>query len=198
MPVPLLPPLMRRVANLTYDDGLVALTEGPAYILGRPSNRVPARWHRVRAGETFRAIDGEQRTYWHTWCGPHRDAAAVVAVDELPDGQPVCGTCEGRAKGHLGQDGLIYSPDAITPPRLCPSKTLYTRIGHNVGRCLACGEIAALRWASMHSGYSGREVITAHPPKDLVRPCPFHAWRSLTADGDTAACACRAEPWRTA
>lgn len=196
MSIALLPPLNRRVANLTYDDRSQALTEGPAYILGRPSTRYEPRWHRVRAGERLDTVDGHERTYWHVWCGPHHNAAHVVAVDELPEGQPLCGTCDGRAKGHLGESGLVYSPDLLKAPKLCPSKTLYSRFGHNVGRCLACGEFAALRWAPMHSGYSGREVITTHPPKLLVPPCPFHAWRSLVADGSTARCAC-GQNWPT-
>lgn len=195
MTIKLLPPVTRRPAHATYDDQAKALTEGPAFILGRPSTRYEPRWHRVRAGELFTDINGAQRTYWHAWCGPHHNAAHVVAIDELPTGQPLCGTCDGRAKGHIGENGLIYSPDLLKPPKLCPSKQLYVQAGYNVGRCLACGQLAALRWTG---GYTGREVITSHPPLNLVAGCPYHGWRSLTPDGDTAVCACRSEPWPTA
>jgi hypothetical protein len=191
MTVPLLPPLCRSGYNPLYPAE--ALTEGPAYILGRPSPRFEPRWHRVRAGRIVNTVDGEKRTIWDAWCGPSHYDEHVVAVDTLPPAQPLCGTCEGRAKGHVGDDGLIFSPNVFKAPRTCPSKTLYVQTGYNVGRCLACGQLASLRCTG--GPYNPREIITSHPPLKLVPPCGFHGWRSLVADGDTARCGCGAEPW---
>lgn len=193
MTVPLLPPLMRSGYSHLYPAE--ALREGPAYILGRPSPRFEQRWHRVRSGQIVTTVDEEKLTFWISWCGPSHNAENVVAVDKLPDGQLLCGTCEGRAKGHVGDDGLVFSPNKLKPPRLCPSKTLYVQTGYNVGRCLACGQLAALRCTG--GPYNPREIITSHPPLNLVPPCGFHGWRSLVAKGDTAVCGCGAEPWTT-
>lgn len=191
MTVPLLPPLCRSGYSNRFPA--VALTEGPAYILGRPSNRVEQRWHRVRSGQIVTTVDDEKRTIFTAWCGNSHYATNVVAVDALPAGQLLCGTCEGRAKGHVGDDGLIFSPNLLKPPRMCPSKALYVQTGYNVGRCLACGQLAALRCTG--GPYNPREIITSHPPLKLVPPCGFHGWRSLVADGDSARCGCGAEPW---
>lgn len=188
MSIPLIPPLTRSGAT-SYWVGAEALTEGPAYILGRPSTRYEPRWHRVRSG--YRTAGGT--TVWWAWCGPHLIADLCVAVDQLPTSQPVCGTCDGRADGaDPNRPGKVYSPARLEPPTWCPSRRLYVPAGYNVGRCVACGQLAPLRAAG--GPYNGHEIITRHQPRALVQPCPFHAWRSLIADGDTAICACRRAP----
>jgi hypothetical protein len=187
MTVPLpLPPLTRMWG---YEDA-TALTEGPAFVLGRPSSRYPARWHRVRSGYAMPTAYADSQTFWLTWCGPSKRAETVIGSDEVPEGHPTCGTCNGRYEGHRGERGLIYSPDQLTVPRWCPSKMLYVNDGWNVGKCLACGQRAALR--ATGGPYNPREIIASHPPLDLIPGCGFHAWRNLVRLGDTAVCACRA------
>lgn len=189
MSIPLLPPLTRSGANSSYWTRTEALTEGSTFILGRPSPRHEQRWHRVRSGIRLQRAVGNEATIWKSWCGPSYYAEHCVELDELPKGQPLCGTCDGRAKGHAAENGLVFSPDHLTPPRWCPSKTLYVEAGYNVGRCLACRQLAPLR--ATGGPYNSSEIITRHPPLDLVGGCPFHAWRSLVAVDGTAACACR-------
>jgi len=190
MTVPLLPPIGR--SNGFGMAEATPLAEGPAFVLGRPSTRYEARWHRVRSGVTSRRYNGTEYTLWLLWCGPHRDAANVVGSDVLPTGDPLCGTCEGRYSGHARDGGLVFDPDELKTPKTCPYTTLYVPVtdGFNVGRCLACNRIAPLRAAG--GPYNPREIITRHPPLQLVPGCAFHGWRQLVRHDDTAMCRCQA------
>lgn len=191
MPVDLLPPYTLGVGRIEAEP----LTTAPAFI----RTRGMSRWHRTRDGMTW----PNGRITYGAWCGygigsSHR-AGDGLAVDQIPDGLPVCATCDGRAVGAgQVQDGptgrtLVFSPRWQTPPRWCPgsrSYVLYEPLpGGTVGRCLACGDMHPLR--AMGGPYNGGYGITQHPPgTGLLPPCPFHAWRQFTATEGRPHCAC--------
>jgi hypothetical protein len=156
-----------------------------------------SRWHRPRCG-----VWSAGYSRYTVWCGQLvgglARAGAFLGVDDIPDGLPVCGTCDGRAVG-AGQEtegpadrDLLFSPRWLTPPRHCPgsrSYTLYTPMSGRVGRCLACGDLQPLR--AMGGPYNGGYGIVQHPPGPaLVGPCPFHGWRFPTADHGRVVCVC--------
>lgn len=186
MPVALLPPLTRSGAA-PFRGGLrtEALTEGPAYA----RTRAMSRWHRVRSATRHLHDDGAHTSY-HLWCGQIAYSGNALTADAPGDDIPVCGTCEGRALGHdPKRPELLFSPETLTPPRFCPNRTLFVDAGSNVGRCLACKQLAPVK---VH-GWNGYPKLQKHVALALVSGCPFHAWRHLVATGETAACQCSAE-----
>ncbi len=193
MPVALLPPVSTSGGDWS---GQRPLTEGPRYVRGRGNSR----WHRPRNATTW--PDG--RTIFAYWCGPHGTDGGKYGplwlTDEPPAGEPVCGTCVGRALG-AGQDDtpaglppLRFDPRWLSPPARCPgsnSRTLWTPVGgHRCGRCLVCGDVLPIR--AVGRGYNAWGAgPVAHPPGTaMVEPCPFHAWHRLEPNGDTARCGC--------
>lgn len=194
MTILLLPPATYSAVSLDVE----ALTDGPRFV----RTRGMSRWHRPRSGVRFTARD---RIVYGCWCGydvgGSERAGAFLAADEPPAGEPVCGTCEGRAAG-AGQDDsptgrrLLFSPRHIEPPKNCPasrSPRLYEELpGGRVGRCLACGDLQPLR--AMGGPYNPRYAIVQHATgQALVSPCPFHRWRQLTARDGLVLCTCGRE-----
>lgn len=190
MPVTLLPPYTTGIGAYEAEP----LTEGPALL----RTRGMSRWHRPRSG--VRLPDG--RVSYTVWCGQHVGGnlrtGGALAAEEPPPGEPVCGTCDGRAAG-AGQipsppgRRLAFSPRWQTPPRWCPgsrSSVLFEALpGGRVGRCLACSDLLPLR--AMGGPYNGGYGIVQHPPgPGLLTPCPFHAWRQFTAVDGRPCCAC--------
>lgn len=190
MPITLLPPLTR---GGPFHGGVrsEALTEGPAFVRSRGGSR----WHRVRSAVRH-LIDGEpSHTSYLAWCGQNLSSSHCRAVDEPDDGAPVCGTCEGRALGHdPKRPGLLFTPATLAPPRFCPNRTLFEDAGSNVGRCLACQQLAP---AKVH-GWNGYPKLQLHVALELVAGCPFHAWRYLVEADGSAACRCSIESSRGA
>lgn len=198
MPVALLPPTSTGGSNW---HGQQPLTEAPRYVRGQGNSR----WHRVRSAIDNPARHG--RDAWTTyifWCGPFGSTDAKTGplwlVDDVPPGQPVCGTCVGRALG-AGQDDipaglppLLFSPRYQKPPAVCPgsrSRTLWTELpGHRCGQCLACGDIVPIRVVGR--GYSawGAGPVNHPPGAGLVEGCPFHAWHRLVERDGRAVCDC--------
>ncbi|MFD4569345.1 hypothetical protein ACFWOX_33910 [Streptomyces sp. NPDC058467] len=189
----LLPPAT--YSNVTLD--VEALTSGPRFV----RTRGMSRWHRPRSGRRYPG----DRVVYDAWCGygigGGRRVGAFLAAEEPPHGEPVCGTCEGRAAG-AGQDDsptgrlLLFSPRDIDPPKNCPasrSSVLFEELpGGRVGRCLACGDMQPLR--AMGGPYNPRYAIVQHPTGSaLVPPCPFHRWRQLTARDGRVLCDCGRE-----
>jgi hypothetical protein len=127
-------------------------------------------------------------TSFLAWCGQTLSSNSCRTLDVPDDGAPVCGTCEGRAEGHNPQrPELLFTPSTLATPRFCPNRTLFADAGSNVGRCLACGELAPVKVY----GWNGRPKLQVHVPLDLVEGCSFHAWRYLVEAGDSAVCRCR-------
>lgn len=203
------PPLSRSGPNpyLTSDRTRVALTHGPLLL----RTRGMGRWHRPRSGSTWTSsYDGEEITSYSLWCGQQVGSGrktttgqkGFIACASLPDdGVPICGTCEGRAigAGHQGTAatvtspaGLLFEPERLVPPKLCPGTALRlydTLPGNRAALCLACGNVEPLRGYSNASG--GWENLQRHPPgPNLVQGCPFHGWRGMVRDGDTVRCEC--------
>jgi hypothetical protein len=176
MTVALLPPATYSAVDLTVQ----ALTEGPTLV----RTRGMSRWHRPRSGCLYPG----DRTVYSAWCGygigGSDRAGGILTAEEPPPGEPVCGTCEGRAAG-AGQLAsptgrpLRYDPRDITPPRYCPGsrRALYLELpGGRVGQCLACGNAEPIR--AMGGPYDSRAALVQHEPGgNLVQPCPFHRWR---------------------
>ena len=188
MTVALLPPLTIGMAD--WDGVSHPIYEGPRYVRG-PGN---SRWHRPRSG-----IRRPNWTTLHFWCGSgyvHLDKALTAM--SVPEPEPVCGTCEGRALG-AGQDDtpaglprLAFEPRWLVPPRICPGsrRSLYVDLRQNVGRCLVCRDLVALR--SSGGPYNGRYGPMRHMPgAGLFTPCPWHAWNlpARRANG-TVGCRC--------
>lgn len=210
--VTLEPPLTRSAPHWNSDFRETVLRTGPALV----RTRGMGRWHRTRSGVHLTRPWGPVTSY-HVWCGQHvsdstkprRGAvASMVSLDTLPDdGVPLCGTCEGRAigAGHPGiavqvtaPAGLLFEPDRLTPPKLCPSvgtRSYATPLwqsldsNHRLAKCLACGNTEPLRGRS--DGAGSWAVIARHEPgPDLTPGCPRHAWRHLVPYGGHAICAC--------
>lgn len=190
MTVVLEPPLTRSgVTPWTKDLWGTPLATGPRY--ARSSGM--SRWHRPRDG-----VRRADMVAYGLWCGQSvRDGEGFITADQAPEGEPVCGTCEGRAIG-AGQDSwpddsktLIFSPERLTPPKRCPASrtTWCEELSWNVGRCLACGTVAPMRASG--GAYNPRWGLTNHPPGPALVPgCPFHAWRELHLIDGRVACRC--------
>ncbi|MFG2307631.1 hypothetical protein ACGFS9_02910 [Streptomyces sp. NPDC048566] len=192
MSVDLLPPTTYSAVSLDVE----ALAEGPRFV----RTRGMSRWHRPRSGTRF----PEGRVLFSCWCGygvgGSERAGAYLGAEEPPAGEPVCGTCEGRAAG-AGQDDsptgrlLLFSPRNAAPPATCPASRsdAYEALpGGRVGRCLACGDMQPLR--AMGGPYNPRYAIVQHPTgRALVQPCPFHRWRQLTVREGRVLCTCGRE-----
>src|SRR5688572_15714984 len=141
MPVTLLPPTTSSLGNWT---GQHPIHTAPRYARG-PGN---SRWHRPRSATRW----PDQRTTYTYWCGTHGTDGGkhgpLQLADNTPDGEPVCGTCEGRAVGARqdptpnGMPPLRFDPRWQTPPTRCPgsrSRTLWTPApGGRCGHCLVC------------------------------------------------------------
>jgi hypothetical protein len=194
MPVALLPPVTGGSHRL---PGTLPLTSGPRYLRG-PRN---GRWHRPRA-----AVQYPERLVWTLWCGPamfDRPDEPVLRADETPAGEPVCGTCVGRALG-AGQDevppdlpALTFSPRWLSPPRHCPGSRAWDLFDRpagsahgSVGVCLACGDLVAVR--TMGGPWRGYVATIQHAPgPGLVSGCPFHAWQHIRRrPSGRAGCVC--------
>jgi hypothetical protein len=198
MPVALLPPT---TSSGGAWHGQVPLTEAPRYVRGRGNSR----WHRVRSATVYppRDVGGGWTAYTY-WCGQHvtdgGKSGPLWLVDDVPEHEPVCGTCVGRALG-AGQDAvpaglppLLFSPRWQAPPIVCPgsrSRTLWTELpGHRCGQCMACGDITPIRVIGHGYNAWGAGPVN-HPPGDgLVEPCPFHAWSTLHEHAGRAVCSC--------
>ncbi|MEU9703027.1 hypothetical protein [Streptomyces sp. NPDC047981] len=188
MTVPLLPPTTGSTVALNVE----ALTTGPRFL----RTRSMSRWHRPRSGTRH-----GNRDCYSAWCGygiGSSDRAPALTAEEIPDGELVCATCEGRAIG-AGQeqqnpDGrqLVFGPRELQPPKTCPGsrRALYAPLpGGTTARCLICSDIHPVR--AMGGPYNPRTAITQHPPgPGLVQPCPFHRWRQPTVTNNTVHCTC--------
>lgn len=154
------------------------------------------RWHRPRSG-THHGLGGH--VTYSMWCGQHvSDAKGYISADAAPEGEPVCGTCEGRSIG-AGQDSwpvpglpdLLFEPRRLNRPAKCPGsrkERLAEQAGRNVVRCLACGDLVPERWYGYTGGPQNHE-----PGPALVAGCPFHAWTYLTVVNGAVVCACTQE-----
>lgn len=167
------------------------LTEGPRYLRGRNWSR----WHRPRSGYHMDHLD---HVTWNLWCGQGFGSTEVLAADEVPDGEDVCGTCVGRALGAKqdelppGLPMLRFDPRWMTPPALCPGSMRPAMViaVERVGRCRACSALLPVRAGG--SRYNPTYGVIRHAPgPDLVPPCPWHAWRHIGPRGDDGAgCIC--------
>lgn len=189
--VPLLPPITSCPGE--HLQGAEALLEGPRFV----RTRAMTRWHRVRSGVRY----GDGRLVYQLWCVGSVQGDSFLSCDELPDGDTVCGLCDGKAVG-AGQDTgpagrqLVFNPRHIDPPKNCPgsrSSVLFVELpGGRAGRCLACSDVHPIR--AMGGPYDPRTAITQHPPgPGLVQPCPFHRWRQLVARDGQILCSCGRE-----
>ncbi len=196
MTVALIPPVSS--GGGTWDSVSQPLLEAPRYLRG-PGH---SRWHRPRSGVRRPGLSGSQG-YFRFWCGYQAiDFGDLLGADTVPEPDPVCGPCEGKALGAGVDDAppglprLAFEPRWLDPPRDCPvrkrrSLDLVEWLpGNRVGRCLACGVYAPIR--AMGGPYNSYAAITSHRVgPDLFAPCPFHAWNrpALRADG-TVGCEC--------
>lgn len=182
--------------------GQFPLTTARRYVRGKGCGR----WHRVRAAVVYPAgTHGWMGHNWlavEYWCGPHvvdLPKRPLLWTDELSDGEPVCGTCVGRALG-AGQDQvptdlppMVFDPRWQTPPRWCPGSgrsSLWRRIGRAdvAGMCLVCGEAVPIRARPFPGwGYGMQRHLTG---PDVVEPCPFHAWKRLVEQDGRVRCGC--------
>lgn len=186
-----LPPLTGAPADLGDSLLMEAHTSGPAFV----RSRAAGRWHIVRSAVSRMVPwDDEICTTWHYWCGPFASSGkGALLVDTVPDGEPLCGTCYGRAEGADERSDLLFEPRIATPPKLCPgSQTMWVNeTARNAGFCLVCGDGVKLR--GFGGAYAWNYGIQRHQPgPDLVPPCEFHAWRQLTLTVDrVVACRCK-------
>lgn len=167
--------------TIYHDNPLSVLHLGPPLV----RTRKMGRWHRPRSGIRY-----DERDIYHAWCGQAVHIGELVTADTVPDGDSLCGTCEGRAvgAGHHPIAGtptvpLLFQPESrYVRPTVCPGSgrgpipTEYARA--RTMPCRACGEVVRLRAAG--GPYYSTVVVERHPPGvGLVDPCPFHGWRCV-------------------
>lgn len=177
MTVDLLPSYTRGLTPAFVTEPLDA---APNYV----RSRAATRWHRARSGHTY----ATGRVSYLYWCGA--GATAGTGVDELPDGDDLCGTCEGRYLAQL--DGhLAFTPIASLPPRVCPASGVQSDawIPHTRSfPCPVCGlDVTA---PAVSCFYAGRHIIRHTPGPGLVDPCRIHGWFHLQLINGVIACAC--------
>ena len=170
------------------------------------------RWHRIRSGVLrLSEWDGELFESYTLWCGQHAGtkrskAGTPIFTDDVPVGEPSCGTCEGRAIGaDPERPDWLFQPERLAAPARCPGSSTVLVVedqGHwRHATCLVCGDIVRMRGRG--GPYASRWDAENHPPgPGLIAGCPFHAWRELTLarteDGDpVAACRCQTIPINT-
>jgi hypothetical protein len=172
------PPYTRSMGRC---DDAIPLTRGPRLV--RTGGM--GRWHRTRSGVHLLRHD---RSVLHVWCGQGVQLADAITCTMLPAGEPLCGTCEGRAigAGHPATGtpldvALLFTPRSqAPPPARCPSHRLYEHevagfAWGSVFACPVCG--VATRARAAGGPYNSRVVIEGHAPgPDLYLPCPFHRW----------------------
>ena len=155
--------------------------------------------HVLRAPRWVPPADAEG--YWHIprsagvdpcagaritfWCGISRRGVDLShCTNDRPTGN-LCGTCEGRANGYEGRDGLVFRPrDAFNAPRWCPA------LCHGATHCEYCG--AKAKWRRSFCHYDE----TRHRPGDrlaLLAPCPRHGWKYIKQTN--AGLVCRDYHW---
>lgn len=182
-------------------DNALPLLRGPRLV----RKRGMGRWHRPRSGVLFTASAAlGARPCFTLWCGQQAQRDLLTAT-EVPSGEPLCGSCEGRAigAGHppIGVEllaALLFEPSSSRPaPPVCPATRPRAYADHRwlatqrgVFPCPACGEPTRLRAAG--SPYDSHVKIEGHPTGDeLIEPCPFHRWDSVVVRRDgTAGCSC--------
>lgn len=202
------PPLSRSGASVGESLRREVITEGKPYARGPRSTR----WHRIRSGQ--RILDehwstGELtiRESFTTWCGQamfqrerSKCGGPILFVDDVPTGEPACGTCEGRFIGaDHDRPEWLFSPARLEPPARCPGSHTMLVVEDqgrwNRATCLVCGDVVKM---GAHGGpYASRfDARVHHPGPALIPGCPWHAWRELTKatdrDGNTVvACLCQ-------
>jgi hypothetical protein len=161
------------------------------------------RWHRPRYGKRF----SDQHPWapgketFTVWCGQGVGARLqqpLLWSGSVPDGEPVCGTCEGRALG-AGQDptpegmpGLVFSGRYGLAPEWCPgggTKLAVPHDGNRVATCRVCRRVEPMR--ACGGRYHADWKLAAHEATTLPDPCPEHGWYSLVPNGPAdVRCAC--------
>jgi hypothetical protein len=192
MTVAYAPPLTTAPAR--YGEVLTheAVREGPSHIRTRNATR----WHRIRSSYRRLEDDPSITQRWSFWCGQATGTyRSPILTDTPPAGEPLCGTCEGRAVGaDPSRPEWLFTPWDLTRPDVCPGSR--TRLiaepvspGQRVATCGMCQSVEPLRsWGSWHSPNWG---LAAHPPADgLIGPCEFHGWREVVLVDGQAACRC--------
>lgn len=190
-----------------HTRGQLPLLRGPRLV----RTRTMSRWHRPRSGVAHpsgRARSAPYVTYT-LWCGQFLNrSSGVVLAAELPDNEPLCGPCEGKAigAGHPPiavalEKALLFEPDSgRPPPQWCPAGRLRERDAYRLADygqafvCPVCGAGARLRGAG---GWTNPHVkVESHlTGPALIDPCPFHRWDWLVLDAEARAlCACRLPP----
>lgn len=195
-----LEPPYTRSAAATWLPRPTPLTTGPRLVRGDHPQRPGRYWHRVRSGTRQPAATHRPvaRATWHLWCGPMVFEPHYLTANTVPDGEPLCGTCEGRAigAGHppvlpgISAGVLRFEPVTQRPaPPVCPISARGMRWSPAMDRltwprftCPVCGEV---------TGWYGRRPRRHEPGPGLVEPCPFHRWDQLVLDSDgRVRCAC--------
>lgn len=198
MAVSLLPPI---TSGYGRPEGAEPLTVAPRYV----RTLLMSRWHRTRCG--YRDAGGMHLSIWCNGGSVILDSTEWstrlgVGVDDIPEHEPVCGVCVGKALGAKQDeqpDGLPllrFDPRHLIPPSKCPgsrSRDLWKPLNAagSAGQCLVCGEIVPIR--AIGRGYDAYGAgPTVHAPGDGLFPaCPWHAWQmpALRPDGSVG-CSC--------
>lgn len=159
----------------------VPLDTAPDYVKSREATR----WHRPRHGYRY----ADDRVVYGYWCGS--SASTGIGAGELPDGDDLCGTCEGRYVAQ--RDGeLIFTPRSSLPPRICPASGRQDAEWIGTTRsfpCPACREDVTAPSVSHY--FAGRHIIRHNPGPGLVDPCRVHGWFHLRMANGAIACACK-------
>ena len=165
MTVTYLPPITAAALNSAHLYSTEAVESGPAYAR---SGRYSTRWHIVRSAvdRIVEWRDGEiERTFTY-WCGPVAHGFRTITTDEVPDGEPLCGTCYGRREGYdPDRPELLFTPVTHARPRVCPGSHsgFYGGDRFNRGTCLVCAEPVKLRaWGPL---VWRRELVGSTTPR---------------------------------
>ena len=194
MTVTYLPPVGLVHASVGASLEVETVTSGPAYCRTRSSTR----WHLIRSAIDRLTAHGEIRRTVQDWCGAFAGRDPLM-VDEIPDGEPTCGTCYGRREGHDPErPDLLFTPRLLQRPKVCPGSrsTFYAKTDvYNRATCLVCGDIVKMR--GYGGWYGGKWGPQFHAPgPGLIEGCEYHGWKELVEcldaqDRRVIACKCK-------
>lgn len=142
-------------------------------------------------------FNGEHSETVRAWCGIRLYTAnpgRAAWLPEIPEGRPLCGTCQGRHDGYHDNETVAFRPtkalSALGRRRWCPGPSRGLWVEHGRGAvCVLCG----------HADRQWNRSMRNHAPEvpDALLFCPSCGWEHLRVTSETPGVAvARCGRWR--